>query len=241
MQPASTRGDAPSVPRKRAFAAGCSRHSWGVMKWKAGGVAEEILAGGVANAGVVVRFGAHVLRPATARTEAIHDLLRYVRARGFDGVPEPVGVDPDGRERLVFIDGEVPCPPFPEWSQTDDVLASTSRLLAGFHRAVAGFEWPSGVAWCDELADPAGGPIMCHNDVCPENVVYRHGVAVGLLDFDFVAPGRPIYDLAQLAKMFAPIDTPQDAARWVAGRSIRSTGFGWLPMPMSCRPGVSRS
>ena len=183
------------------------------MKWKAGGVAEEILAGGVANAGEVVRFGAHVLRPATARTEAIHDLLRYVRARGFDGVPEPVGVDPDGRERLVFIEGEVPWSPFPEWSQTDDVLASTSRLLAGFHRAVAGFVRPSGVEWCDELADPAGGPIMCHNDVCPENVVYRRGMAIGLLDFDFVAPGRPIYDLAQMAKMCVPIDTPEDAAR----------------------------
>ena len=31
-----------------------------------------------------------------------------------------------------------------------------------------------------------GGPIVCHNDVCLENVVFRDGEAVGLLDFDFV-------------------------------------------------------
>lgn len=174
---------------------------------------EEVLAGGVANAGAVVRSGAHVLRPANARPEAIHELLRYVRATGFEGVPEPVGIDPDGRERLVFIEGQVPCPPFPDWSQTDAALASTAALLARFHRAVKGFVWPPGASWCDEMADPEGGPIMCHNDVCPENVVYREGVAVALLDFDFVAPGRPMYDLAQLAKMCVPIDTPEDAAR----------------------------
>lgn len=181
-------------------------------------MAEEILAGGVANAGEVVRSGPHVLRPGSPRTEATHELLRYVRARGFLGVPEPVGIDPDGRERLVFIEGAVPCPPFPQWSQTDDALASTSRLLSGFHRAVAGFVWPSEFAWCDELADPAGGPIMCHNDVCPENVVYRHGVAVGLLDFDFVAPGRPIYDLAQLAKIGVVAD-PVGGDRHLGGRN----------------------
>lgn len=174
---------------------------------------EEVLSGGVANAGAVVRSGVCVLRPGNGRTEAVHALLRYVRAAGFCGVPEPVGIDPDGRERLVFIEGEVPCPPFPDWAQTDAALSSASALLAGFHQAVAGFVWPPGVAWCEELADPAGGSVMCHNDVCPENVVYRGGLAVALLDFDFVAPGRPMYDLAQMAKMCVPIDTPEDAAR----------------------------
>lgn len=173
----------------------------------------EVLAGGVANAGAVVRAGAHILRPSNPHTASIHELLRYVRAAGFDGVPEPIGVEPDGRERLVFIEGEVPCPPFPDWSQADEALASTAALLARFHRAAEGFAPSAGMTWNTELADPAGGSVMCHNDVCPENVVYRAGVAVALLDFDFVAPGRPVYDLAQLAKMCVPIDTPEDAAR----------------------------
>ncbi|WP_349257766.1 phosphotransferase [Iamia sp.] len=55
--------------------------------------------------------------------------------------------------------------------------------------------------------------------MCLENVVFDGGVAVGLLDFDFAAPGRPTYDLAQMARMCVPIDDDINAARlgWEAG------------------------
>jgi len=174
---------------------------------------EEVLPGGVGNAGQVVRVGEFVLRPTSAHTPVIHALLRHVRGAGFDGVPEVVGVDPDGRERLVYIEGDVPSLPYPAWSLTDDALASMAALLRRYHEAAAGFVAPPGMTWSDELADPAGGTLVCHNDVCPENVVFRDGVAVALLDFEFAAPGRPLYDLSQLAKMNVPLDTPEDALR----------------------------
>jgi hypothetical protein len=44
-------------------------------------------------------------------------------------------------------------------------------------------------------------------------VVYRDGVAVALLDFDYAAPGRRVYDLAQFAKMCCPLDAPVNAVR----------------------------
>jgi hypothetical protein len=47
------------------------------------------------------------------------------------------------------------------------------------------------VEWPRALADPAGGTILCHNDVCPDNVVFRDGRAAALIDFDLAAPGRP--------------------------------------------------
>ena len=53
---------------------------------------EEILRGGVANAGAVVRVGPHVLRPSNSHTPTIHAFLGALRAAGFDGVQEPVGV-----------------------------------------------------------------------------------------------------------------------------------------------------
>jgi hypothetical protein len=174
---------------------------------------EEVLPGGIDNAGRVVRIGPHVLRPAKPYTPAVHQMLRHVRAAGFDGVPEPVGIDPDGRERVVYIPGDVPLPPYPEWAQSDVALASTTRLLRGLHDAVAGFVAAPDAGWNLELADPEGGPIACHNDVCPENVVFRDGIAVALLDFDFAAPGRRLHDLSQLAKMCVPLDTADDAAR----------------------------
>jgi len=181
---------------------------------------EEELVGGLANAGRVVRVGAHVLRPSSALSEAIHAFLLGLRAAGFEGASLPIGIDDDGRERLVFIEGDVPVPPYPAWARSDCALASTAALLVRFHSASATFD-PTSWTWSSELADPAGGSIVCHNDVCLENVVFQDGIAVGLLDFDFCAPGRPIYDLAQFARMCVPIDDDVNAARLGWGRRDR--------------------
>ena len=55
--------------------------------------------------------------------------------------------------------------------------------------------------------------MICHNDICLENVVFQGLEAVGLLDFDFAAPGRPVHDLAALALMCVPIDDDVSAHR----------------------------
>mgnify|MGYP001225616479 FL=1 len=179
---------------------------------------EVVLSGGVANAGRVVRVGDHVLRPSNPHTPSVHALLRALRATGFEGASEPEGVDPDGRERLAFVPGDVAEPPFPAWVQTDEALASVAELLSALHRAgaaaqAAGAFDPGAWSWSAEMADPDGGPIVCHNDVCLENVVFRDGRAVALLDFDFAAPGRPVYDVAQLARMCVPVDDDVNATR----------------------------
>ena len=63
------------------------------------------------------------------------------------------------------------------------------------------------------MADDEGGPVVCHNDVCLENVVFRDGRAVALLDFDFAAPGRPAFDVAAFARMCVPVDDAVSSAR----------------------------
>jgi Phosphotransferase enzyme family len=186
-------------------------------------MADEVLRGGVANAGAVVRRGEHVLRPSNPHTGSIHRFLTALHETGFDGASVPVGVDPDGRERLVFVPGEVAVAPFPDWFQTDAVLASIADLMRRFHDATRAFD-PTGETWSDEMVDPAGGPVVVHNDVCPENVVLRDGVAVALLDFDFAAPGRPVYDLAAMARMCGPVDDDASAAR-----------LGWGPVDQPAR------
>ncbi len=184
---------------------------------------DEVLQGGVANAGAVVRQGDHVLRPSNPHTGSIHRFLTALRDAGFDGASVPVAVDPDGRERLGFIPGDVAVAPFPTWFQADTVLASIAALMRRFHEAARSFD-PTGESWSDEMADPAHGPIVVHNDVCPENVVFRDGVAVALLDFDFAAPGRPVYDLAAMARMCGPVDDDASAAR-----------LGWGPVDQPAR------
>ena len=162
--------------------------------------------GGVANAGAVVRSGEYVLRPSNPHTATIHRFLDSIAASGFGGASQPVGVDVDGRERLQFIDGDVPLPPYPPWARTDIALASIARLIRRFHDAARLHQPSSTDTWSTEMADPTGGSVICHNDVCMENVVFCDGEAIGLLDFDFAAPGRPVYDLACFARMCVPID-----------------------------------
>jgi hypothetical protein len=175
-------------------------------------VEEHQLAGGVANAGSVVRVGDHVLRPSNPHSGAVHAFLRALRAAGFAGASLPIGIDEDGRERLAFVEGEVPTPPYPDWAQSDAALASVAALMARFHRASRSFD-PAPYTWSTEMADPAGGTVVCHNDVCLENVVFRNGRAVALLDFDFAAPGRSVYDVAAFARMCVPIDDDVNATR----------------------------
>jgi Ser/Thr protein kinase RdoA (MazF antagonist) len=82
--------------------------------------------------------------------------------------------------------------------------------LRAFHDAVEGFSLAgNGSSWSTELADPSGTGLVCHNDVCPENVVFRAGEAVALLDFDFAAPGRRVWDVAATLSMWAPLHAPQ--------------------------------
>ena len=184
---------------------------------------EQHLRGGITNVGRVGRDGGHLLRPCTPTTESVHALLRAVRQAGFEGAPLPIGIDNDGRERLEFVHGDVPLAPYPHWAQSDAALASIARLLRAFHDASQDFEWGN-YAWPASLADPYGGTVVCHNDVELSNVVFRRGVAVALIDFEFAAPGRPEYDLAQLARLCVPIDHEVDQRR-----------LGWHPADRASR------
>jgi hypothetical protein len=182
---------------------------------------DEVLSGGVANAGGVVRNGGFVLRPSNPNSKSVHAFLIGLRSVGFEGASLPVEIQPDGRERLLFIEGDVAVPPFPAWVQTDKALSSITALLRSFHDASSRLPVIR-ANWSDELADPCGGTMICHNDVCFENVVFRNGEAAALLDFDFAAPGRPLFDLAAFARMCVPIDDDLSASR---------LGFGDLDRP----------
>jgi Phosphotransferase enzyme family len=165
-----------------------------------------------------MRVGSHVLRPASPHTIAIHTFLHAVRQTGFTGVPLPIGIEPDGRERLEFIPGDVPSVPYPAWSQTDTALESLGRLLRAFHDAASTFTAAHDLFWNDALADPAGSQIVCHNDLELSNVVFRNGIAVAFIDFEFAAPGRRAFDLAHLARFCVPLD-----------HHIDRTRVGWQP------------
>ena len=169
--------------------------------------AERALVGGMDPGAGVVRVGDTVRRPAAPHSAAVRALLVHLAEVGFDGAPRSLGVDERGREVLTFLPGDVPLPPYPGWALTDAALVALGRLLRRFHDATAGFG-PEVAGWSSEWSDPGGGPVVCHNDLFPENVVFRDGLPVAFIDFAMAAPGRPFWDFAIAAQEWAPLTAP---------------------------------
>ncbi len=173
---------------------------------------DEALVGGMMNAGAVFRRGALVERPAPRNARALHAYLLALKEHGFDAAPVPVGLTADGREQLTFIPGDVALPPFPDWAMTKSALESVGSLLRRLHERGTAVAVDTDAEWPRDLADPEGGVMLCHNDVCPDNVVFRDGRAAALIDFDLAAPGRPLWDIAMTARYWVPMLDPGSAA-----------------------------
>ncbi len=119
----------------------------------------------------------------------------------------PVGVESD-IEVLEFCPGDVALDPYPAWSNEAGALESVARLLRSFHDATVNFPIPQDAEWSEGFADPQGGPVICHNDVCIENVVFEDQIAASLIDFDFAAPGRRVWDIAHSSRYWVPLTDP---------------------------------
>ncbi|WP_405638545.1 phosphotransferase [Streptomyces sp. NBC_01178] len=175
-----------------------------------GGGGPEVLAGGLDHAGAVLRRGDTVERPAPPHVALLHPHLRALRERGFADLPVPLGFSASGRrERLSYVPGEVAVAPHPPWAWTDEALHSVGALLRRMHDAAAAVPVEGAAGRPTGLADPEGaaapGAVVCHNDVCLENVVFRGGRAAALIDFDLAAPGRPVWDVAMTARYWVPM------------------------------------
>ena len=178
----------------------------------------EVLVGSMDPRFAPVRIGDTVRRVAGASGAAVRALLLHLEAVGFDGAPRHLGTDELGREVLSFIPGKVPLPPYPAWSMTDRALADLGALVRRFHEATATFVPPVDADWATDWADPTAArgaetgartaAIICHNDLFPENVVFRDGRVVALIDFAMAAPGRPLWDLAIAAEIWGPLGDP---------------------------------
>ncbi len=158
----------------------------------------------------VVRVGATVRRTAGPWTPTIHALLRHVRERGFTLAPEPMGLDPKGREILGYIPGltvgwQVP---WPEEVRRDSLLVEVGMATAAYHRAVADFRPEGVVPWQSGPAALAPDQIVCHHDIAPYNVVLRAGRLAGIIDWDLAGPGTASFDLAFVAWQWVPLHGP---------------------------------
>jgi hypothetical protein len=154
----------------------------------------------------VTREGDTVRRALGSWTPAVHALLHYLDEQGFQAVPRVLGVDDGRREVLTFIPGDtVGEPPWPAWVWDDRVLVETGALLADYHRVVRGFRPSVGARWRHTTGAPQPGEVVCHNDVGPQNMVFRDGSIVALIDWDWAQPAIPAWDLAHAAWLGVPL------------------------------------
>ncbi|MGW7684309.1 phosphotransferase [Kribbella sp. NPDC054772] len=179
---------------------------------------ETQLLGGTANRGLVVRVGDTVRRPLRASSTATHALLEHLESAGFTGAPTYLGIDSQGREVLSYLPGETVTAPYPDWSMTDAALDSVALLLRDYHDAVADFR-PVGLEWAEPVPSGYVTGLISHNDPNLDNVVFRDGVAVALIDFDLAGPGSALWDVATAVRLWAPLRPDADIHDVRRGRS----------------------
>jgi hypothetical protein len=178
----------------------------------------QLLCGGTANQGRVVRVGDTVQRPTAPCARGPHALLDHLSAAGFDGAPRVLAAD-RVTETLTYIAGRAAVPPLPAEMLTDEALASVADLLRRYHRAAASFD-PAGYAWPRPIPRRYRTGLVSHNDVHPANVVFRGGQAVALIDFDLAGPGSAAWDFAAAARSFVPLLDPVDVPDGRRGRAL---------------------
>ncbi|WP_192809772.1 phosphotransferase [Actinomadura rudentiformis] len=171
---------------------------------------EVPLSGGDVTEGVV-RVGDTVRRPVGPHSPAVHGLLRHLERVGFEGAPRLLGMDEQGREILSWVQGDAPARPLPPYAVTEEALVGVARLVRGYHDAVSSYEAPDDAPWDTAASNLDGEPeIIGHCDVTPENVVFRDGVPVALIDFDLARPTTRLYDVVTALRHWAPIADPCD-------------------------------
>jgi hypothetical protein len=144
--------------------------------------------------------------------------LVHLRGAGIETVPEPLGLDEDGRAAHRWIDGTAGTFPVQPWAATDTALAGLAGLIRTIHDASTGFHATPNT-WDELLADPTGSTeVVCQNDLSLPNTIFRQGQPIAIIDWEFAAPGSRLWDLAYAAWWCVPLHRPECAA-----------ALGWPP------------
>ncbi len=160
----------------------------------------------------VHRLGETVVRAAGPWTRSVHTLLRHLESVGFDGSPRAVGdgFDPRGREVLSYIDGDFVHP----HAWTDDGIVALGHMLHRFHDAAATFVAPPDATWQPWFTrSTRPDAIYGHGDLGPWNIVARHGLPVGFIDWEFAGPVDRLDEVAQVAWLNAQLHDDDVATR----------------------------
>jgi hypothetical protein len=157
------------------------------------------------NVTTVQRVGETIRRPTGHWTPVVHALLCHLEAVGFTGAPRVLGTDDQGREILSFLKGKAAMRPWPTVLREEQGLVALGTWLRTYHAAVQGFVPPSHTEWYVPDLHWRPGQIVRHGDLGPWNTIWDEERLIGVIDWDFVEPGKPLDDIAQLAWYAVPL------------------------------------
>jgi len=176
------------------------------------------LKGGRANAGSVVRIGAQVARPAHPQTPNVSHYLDHLHRQGIGFVPQPLGLDEQGRQRLSWIEGVAPTSPYARWVFEERLLIGVAEHQQRLHAASATYEPPATGPWATNAGDyfpdsavhQPHASLFCHNDLCMSNLIVDPDTITvqGIIDFDYVRLVDPLFDIAVMARHWVPFRDP---------------------------------
>jgi hypothetical protein len=132
--------------------------------------------------------------------------MKGLRDKGITVVPQPFGLDEQGREVVEFIHGDVGVYPMPEWVWSDQLLVDVGRAMRAIHDGSVGLGLPL-AGWRREPVEPA--EVVCHADIAPYNAVCRDGRLVALIDWDYAVPAPRGWDLGYAAYRWISLTPPR--------------------------------
>jgi len=159
----------------------------------------------------IVRVGDTVRRPSGWWTPAVQALLQHLADVGFAYAPRPGGIDSEGREVLSYVAGESGAT---GWYRihSDRGLRRFATLLREYHEAVKDFRPDPDLEWALQTSDPQ--ELVCHNDFGPWNLVWEGDEPVGIIDWDFAAPGPRSNDISYALEYAVPFRDDATALSW---------------------------
>lgn len=173
---------------------------------------EQVLTGGNATDGGVVRVGATVRKPWTSSTPSVVEFMAAIRGAGVD-VPQVFGRDEQGRQVIEFVPGPLALDAGP---LTHAELHRVGAMVRVIHDASETYIPATDAGWTTAIPAP-GVELICHNDLAPWNLII--GDRWVFIDWDAAAPSTRLWDLAYAAGAFTLSDAgqpPREAAQNLA-------------------------
>jgi phosphotransferase family enzyme len=163
----------------------------------------------------IVSIGNTVHRPPKQNSAFIHELLLFLEKQGFGFAPRFLGVDEQGRDILTYLEGQT----WPASGSTlpDELLVQAAQVIRRYHDLTAG----------SPLAQ--GREIVAHNELGPHNTIFQENQLIGLIDWDDVAPGTRLRDLANAVYNYVDVSHWANQTAPEQARRIRlmCAAYGW--------------